>query len=211
MLHGGIVQFNSYLNKIFSQPTKINLLRFLVKNKPEMTGRELARFCKISHTQVYRILNDFEAQGIVKKSSVGGANLYVLNEKNILVTEVLYSLFQKEKVLLELILKRLLSKVENKLLSVVIYGSVAEKRERPISDVDVFLLIKNKKMENSLKHVLPDIEIKFYEQTGNRLSPVVLSIEEIGEKTKTNKTLISNIFSGKVIMGRPPKEFVYGK
>ena len=98
-----------------------------------MTGRELARFCKISHTQVYRILNDFEAQGIVKKSSVGGANLYVLNEKNILVTEVLYSLFQKEKVLLELILKRLLSKVENKLLSVVIYGSVAEKRERPIS------------------------------------------------------------------------------
>jgi len=205
------MQFNNYLDKILAQPTKINLLRFLIKSKPEMTGRELAKFCKISHMQVYRILNDFEQQGIVKKIKVGKANLYTLNEKNILVNKVLKPLYQKEKVLLEQVLKRLLLKIRSILLSVVIYGSVAESKERPTSDVDIFILIKNKNIENSIKDIIPDIEIKFYEQTGNRLSIIVLTISGFRNKVKNNSALMSQISSGKVIIGKSPKEFTYGK
>ena len=58
---------------------------------------------------------------------------------------------------------------------------------------------------------LSDAEIRFNEQTGNRLSPIVMTINELKEKNKTNKTLISRILSGKIISGKSPEEFINGR
>ncbi|MGA2091337.1 MAG: nucleotidyltransferase domain-containing protein [Endomicrobiales bacterium] len=205
------MQFKNYLDTIFSQPTKIRLLRFLFETRPEMTGRELARFAKISHMQVYRNLDDLNSHGIVTKKRVGGAYLYSLNEKNVLVKEVLNTLFQKEGKLLDDVLKAILREKADDMLSVVVFGSAAKGEERPASDVDIFILTKNESESNLLNDFLSDAEIRFYEQTGNRLSPIVMTINEMKEKNKTNKTLISRVLSGKVISGKSPEEFVNGR
>ena len=79
------MRFKQVLDKVFSQPTGIRILRFMVLFRPEMTGREIARQCGISHMMAYRALNIFESQGIVKKSRIGRSSLYRINEDNILI------------------------------------------------------------------------------------------------------------------------------
>jgi len=176
-----------------------------------MTGRELAKFCDVSHMQVYRILDALQSQGVVKKRQVAGAYLYTLNEKNVIVKNILIPLFQKEKNFLDEILKQLLNRITKKVLSIVVFGSVAEGRERPTSDVDIFILTKNKTAAISIRDILSEAETTFYEKTGNRLSPIILSVGELRKKSNTNKTLISKILSGRVIVGKSPKDFIYGK
>jgi len=205
------MQFKNFIDKILSQPTKIKLLRFFVDSRPEMTGRELAKFCDVSHMQVYRILDALQSQGVVKKRQVAGAYLYTLNEKNVIVKNILIPLFQKEKNFLDEILKQLLNRITKKVLSIVVFGSVAEGRERPTSDVDIFILTKNKTAAISIRDILSEAETTFYEKTGNRLSPIILSVGELRKKSNTNKTLISKILSGRVIVGKSPKDFIYGK
>jgi predicted nucleotidyltransferase len=205
------MQFKNYLDTIFSQPTKVRLLRFLFETRPEMTGRELARFAKISHMQVYRNLDDLKAHGIVTKKRVGAAYVYALNEKNVLVKEVLNTLFQKEGKLLGDILKAVLLGKAGDMLSVVVFGSAAKGEERPASDIDIFILTRNESSSNSVNDFLSDAELRFHEQTGNRLSPIVMTITELKGKYKTNKTLFSRIFSGKLISGRSPGEFIDGR
>lgn len=205
------MQFKNYLDRIFSQPTKVKLLRFLVETRPEMTGRELSRFCKISHMQVYRNLDDLKAYGIVTKKRVGGAYVYSLNEKNVLVKDVLDTLFRKEGKLLDDVLKAILQVKAGNMLSVVVFGSAARGEERPTSDVDIFILARNENESNLIRDFLSNAELRFHEQTGNRLSPIVMSIAELKDKYKTNKTLISKILSGKVISGKSPEEFIYGR
>lgn len=204
------MQFNNYLDKILSQPTRVKLLRFLATHKPEMTGRELARFCDISHMQVHRALGEFVAQGIVLKRRVGKAYIYTFNEKNILVHAVLIPLFLKERNLLRELLNSLLKNKMNEVLSVVIFGSVAKGEERPDSDVDVFILSKKNSNDIPFKEFLSEIEVKFHQETGNRLSPIVLSINELNDKFKSNKTLVSNMLSGEVVAGKAPREFLHG-
>ena len=205
------MQFKNYLDTIFSQPTKVKLLRFLFETRPEMTGRELARFAKISHMQVYRNLDDLKAHGIVTKKRVGGAHVFSLNEKNVLVKDVLNTLFQKEGKLLGDVLRAILREKAGDMLSVVVFGSAAKGEERPASDVDIFILTKNESDSNLVNDFLSDAELRFHEQTGNRLAPIVMTITELKGKYKTNKTLISGILSGKVISGKSLEEFINGR
>ncbi|MEI8218870.1 MAG: nucleotidyltransferase domain-containing protein [Elusimicrobiota bacterium] len=205
------MQFKNYLDTIFSQPTKVRLLRFLFETRPEMTGRELARFSKISHMQVYRNLDDLNAHGIVTKKRVGSAYVFSLNEKNVLVKDVLNTLFQKEGKLLDDVLKAIFLEKTSNMLSVVVFGSAAKGEEKPASDVDIFILTKNESESILVNDFLSDAELRFYEQTGNRLSPIVMTITELKGKYKTNKTLFSRILSGKVVSGRSPEEFINGR
>ncbi|OGS19442.1 MAG: hypothetical protein A3J83_05455 [Elusimicrobia bacterium RIFOXYA2_FULL_40_6] len=203
------MNFKNVLDRVFSQPTKVKLLRFLLEADPGMTGRELSRFCKISHMQVYRCLSDLEEQGIVRRTNVGKSYQYSLNKNNLVVKKLLRTLFETENGLLEKILKELLNGISGTMYSSILFGSALEGKERPTSDVDIFILAKGKKEQTHLKDKLSDIEIEFYEQTGNRLSPLVLTPEEI--KNNHNKLLFSEILSGKLLTGRPIKEFLYGK
>ena len=77
--------------------------------------------------------------------------------------------------------------------------------------MDIFILTKNESNSNLVNNFLSDADIRFNEQTGNRLSPIVMTINELKEKNMTNKTLIARVLSGKVIFGKSPGEFINGR
>lgn len=203
------MQFNNVLDKVFAYPIGIKVLRFLILYKPEMTGREIAKFCKISHMHVYRILNAFESQGIVTKVQVGRSVLFKLNERNIIVKEFLQHIFKKEKTLLDDTVRHAVKKIQDKTDTIVIFGSAAKETEKPDSDVDIFILAKNEAKKRLIEDALPDIEIEFYALTGNRFAPVVLTSSEFKNKFSTKMLLFSKIDAGKLIFGKPLKEILH--
>jgi predicted nucleotidyltransferase len=196
------MQFNNILDKIFAQPTGIKVLRFMVLNKPSMTGRELARFCRISHMQAYRVLGQYEAQGILVRRSAGNSYIYSLNEKNVIVNKFLRRMFEPEKTLLPDLLNEFLREILPYALSITLFGSAAEGTERPDSDVDILILLKEESGIRQVKNKLEDIEIGFFEKTGNRLAPIILTPNEFKNKIGGNKSLFNKIMEGKTLFGK---------
>lgn len=202
------MRFNNILDNIFANASGIKVLRFLILHKPEMTGREIARFSGISHMQAHRLLNSFEKEGIVIKKIVGKSNLFKINEKNVIVNVFMNYLFKKEKNLIADLINGLFLKIKDNILSIVFFGSVARGNERPDSDVDLFILVKDKKAEALINKELKNLEVIFHEKTGNRLSPLVMQIADYKKRAKSKKTIISEIISGKVIFGDTPDNII---
>jgi predicted nucleotidyltransferase len=183
----------------------------MVLFRPEMTGREIARQCGISHMMAYRALNIFESQGIVKKSRIGRSSLYRINEDNILINSLIKPLFANEESLLKNLLKGLFERVKKHVVSIILFGSTVKGTERTDSDVDVFILVREKKEKDLVEKILPDIGSEFIKQTGNLLSPMVLTKTELNTKLYSNKILLTKIKEGETLIGVPIKEIIYDR
>ena len=205
------MEFTNILDKVITQPTKIKILRFLVLYKPEMTGRELARFCNISPMQAHRTLNSLSLQGIVTKIRVGNSYVFKLNTHNAVISILLKDIFIKEKNLLKEIILNSFKQFDRKILSATVFGSIADGLARPNSDVDLLIVTRDKESLRLIKSELPNIEVAFYEKTGNRLAPLLISLNELIKKQSTNKTLFNKIINGNTIFGRPVKELLNGR
>jgi predicted nucleotidyltransferase len=68
---------------------------------------------------------------------------------------------------------------------VVLFGSVANGLERENSDIDVFVLVKNKKMKEQIEPYIEKLSIKCVDLYGNRLAPYILT----GFEAKQRKDL----------------------
>lgn len=201
------MKFRDTLENLLAQKSKIKILRFLFKNKLELTGREMARSIKMDHKTCHRSLKELSEQGVVLVNNTGGGVLYKINEKNLLVKELLYPLFEKESRLIKVMSQSLINKLKIPLLSAVLFGSIVQGKERPTSDVDLLLIVSDKKRKERVKGALSDFEYDFICEFGNMLSPIILTLAELRNKIKTKNRLIAGILRmGDSIAGKSVEE-----
>ena len=77
---------------------------------------------------------------------------------------------------------------------VVLFGSVAKKQEQHDSDIDIFILLRNKQSRKKIELVLEELSKVCLEKYGNRLSPYILTEREMSGKK--NLKIIENINKG---------------
>ena len=77
---------------------------------------------------------------------------------------------------------------------VVLFGSIAKGSEKPDSDIDIFILVKNKQDSEKLEISLEKLSNICLEVYGNRLSPYILTEKELKQKERLK--VISEINRG---------------
>ena len=77
---------------------------------------------------------------------------------------------------------------------VVLFGSVAKGSEKVNSDIDVFILVKDKQSKKKLEPQIEKLSNLCFEIYGNRLAPYILTKQEM--KRKKNLKVISEINKG---------------
>lgn len=92
-----IMIFTNPLDKIFSQQSKIKLLRFLVQHRGEFTGREIAKSVGLAHPTVHSALSHLREQGIIFMRKSGNALLYSLNRRHQATKDIIIPVFKKER------------------------------------------------------------------------------------------------------------------
>ncbi len=202
---------NDVLEKVFSNPSKIKILRFLCLYKTEVTGRELAQFIGISHTQAQNALKELEEEGLVLSKRAGRAGLHRLNLKNEFVVIFLKDLFQQEKEFPGLILRKYLKPIFSRSLSVILFGSVRRKEERGNSDIDIFILVKGGKEKNEVEEKCGNLAVQMLEATGNMLAPLVLTIKEYEKEKAAGKAILTEIEKGELIYGKKAEKALKGE
>ena len=162
-----------------------------------MSEREIASVLKVSHMSVNRTMRELSDMNVVAFVTIGKAHLWRINRKSY-AFRVLSELFKGVSDIREPLedLKKILLKNLPKTLikRVVLFGSIAEGSEKSNSDIDVFVLVKDKQSKKQLETQIEKLSNLCFEVYGNRLAIYILTEWEM--KQKKNLKVISEINKG---------------
>jgi len=182
---------------VLNSKTKVKIIKFLLTHEASMSEREIASVLKVSHMSVNRTMRELFDMNFVDFVTIGKAHLWRINRKSY-AFRVLSEMFKGVSDIpepLEDFKKILLKKLPKTLIKrVVLFGSVAEGLERTNSDIDVFILVKDKQSKKKLETQIEKLSNLCFEVYGNRLAPYILTEQEM--KQKKNLKVISEINKG---------------
>jgi len=181
------MKFHNTLEEIFSSKVKIAVMKLMCLNpEKKYIGREMARLLNISASRVSEVLELFRKNAVVNRERVGRASQWELNKKSILGNEV-SSLINLERKIYKELKSRIYETLirEKSVLKVVLYGSVARKREKPESDIDVFILVKTKKDKELAAELIGKLNKYLLPRYGNVISESIYSEREWKDMGRT--------------------------
>ena len=181
------MKLHRYLEEVLGSPIRVRLLRFLFKFPERGFGiRELARFLEVNHRPVAGAVRSLRDNNLVNLRIAGRSNLIYLNRESFLAQQ-LRSIFIEEakspKFLVDLISQGL---PRRKIQLCALFGSVAQGREKPTSDIDLLIITSHKKEIASAVEALQE---KILYLLGNPLSPLIVTkkyFESINPPLKDN-------------------------
>lgn len=182
---------------VLNSKTKVKIIKFLLTHEASMSEREIASVLKVSHMSVNRTMRELSDMNVVAFVTIGKAHLWRINRKSY-AFRVLSELFKGVSDIREPLedLKKILLKNLPKTLikRVVLFGSIAEGSEKSNSDIDVFVLVKDKQSKKQLETQIEKLSNLCFEVYGNRLAIYILTKWEM--KQKKNLKVISEINKG---------------
>ncbi len=203
------------LDNILNSKSKIAIIRLFVAKTSgfRATGREIAKLVKFSAPAAHSALKELYNQGVLKLDNIGRQHIYSLDNNNRIVQKILRPMF-KEEVSLKGELKNFLIKkvqsagMKKKITSLLLYGSMQKGTACDRSDVDIAVIVKNKKDIKEIEgRFLNDISVQFYEYFKAHLDAYIKTKEEFRLRLKKNLPPVSTLMkSYAVLYGKEPLE-----
>ena len=199
---------------LLSQKSPALVLRFLWKSRAEWSGREIARQTGLSAPACHQALKQLDARGLALFRRVSNVHLYKINPDNYLVTHVFGPLFETEAALpgqvLSTIKKFLTGCPENeKLISAVMFGSMATGHEHLDSDLDLLVVTRDASSAKDMEQRIQELRTLVYRKFGIPLSPYIQPLAGIKAKYRQKLPLIIRILKeGQSMYGKELKELL---
>jgi len=199
---------------VLNQKSQALVLRFLWKSRSEWSGREISRQTGLSAPACHQALKQLDARGLALFRRVSNVHLYKINSDNYLVEHVFAPLFETEAALPGQVLKTIKGFMaaypgNKKLLSAVVFGSMATGRERLNSDLDLLVVTSDTASAGELEQRIQDLRTLVYRKFSIPLSPYIQPLAEIRAKLKKKLPLILRILEeGQGIYGKDLKELL---
>jgi predicted nucleotidyltransferase/predicted DNA-binding transcriptional regulator len=203
------------LDNIFTSKLKITIIRLFVSKTSEFkaTGRAIAKLTHFSPPAAHAALKELYNQGILKLDIIGKQHIYSLDNNNRIVQKILKPMFKEEFSLKDELGDFLIKGVREagiakKIVSLLLYGSLQRGMAHEKSDVDIAVIIKNKKDKKEIEEkFLNEISVKFYDYFKVHLDAYIKSKEEFRIRLKKNLAPVSTLMKAySVIYGKEPLE-----
>lgn len=201
------------LDNILNSRSKIAIIRLFVSKTEDFkaSGREVARLIHASPPATHAALKELHNQEIFKLDIIGKQHIYSLDTKNRIVKEILKPVFEKEISVKDEIGDYLIRQIQevgikNKIVSLILYGSLQRGQTSDKSDVDIAVIIKNKKYKKEIEDkFLNDISVKFNQYFKAHLDTYIKTKDEFRSRLKKNLPPVSTLMkSYSVIWGKEP-------
>lgn len=175
------------LSKILNSSLKVDILRLFCRTNKQMTGREIARELNATAPYTHLALKELDSEGVLIRRVIGRAHIYSLNNSPWITDQILRPLFKEEgrlpDELMEAVKHRIKeSKVKEEILSVAVFGSIYREQEKPNSDVDLLIVIKDGRSKNIIEDLIFDLDRELFPKVGLSLEPHIYSLTEFKEK-----------------------------
>ncbi|MHB8894546.1 MAG: nucleotidyltransferase domain-containing protein [Candidatus Geothermincolia bacterium] len=192
------------LDDVLGNKNHIRVLRHLILfPSPVITGRGIAREIGMSHVSCIRSLNELEAIGALVRRSIGTSSTYEIPADSILLSKMLKPLFVRESGLLDGLVGCLLEGIEQAVLSVYLYGSVARSEETATSDVDLLVVLKRGANKREVEKKLASNKSEAFRQYLVGIHVITYSYNEYQTRKQKGLPLIKEVLSeGRLLVGR---------
>jgi len=201
------------LDKILNSELKVKILRFLCRTEAEWSGRQIAQEIKVSPAACHKALRELNNERTLLLKTVGKSYLYSLNKRNLIVSDLLKPLYEREskipKEIYETIVRNISTSMIKGIISIAVFGSIKKRRERPTSDIDLLVLIENSEDETKVEEDFGKINEKIMDRFGNTVSTYIQTVSEFKLKYKKGLTLVKSIVkSYRLLFGKPLEELL---
>jgi predicted nucleotidyltransferase len=165
------MRFHGLSTALLGSPARTAVLAAMLRSKGEaMTGREVARRAGVSPPRALDALVLLEAERLCSRRRAGRASLWALNPNHFLA-ERLAPLAELDEAprrsLIELLQGRLRGAEE-----AYLFGSVAEDRGEPGSDIDVLIVFRDGEAKRRWARGLNDLQDLVLTKFGNHLEAI---------------------------------------
>ena len=201
--------FNRPLDQVFGQQSKVRILRYLSLHGGQFTGRETAKATGLTHPTCHLVLSQLREQGIVLMRKSGNALLYSLNISHQITKNIILPVFKREAELKQKMAQSLIKRLDFPVESVILFGSIAQKKEKPTSDIDVLVVVSDKIGPEKAESKIISQGTKLIEEFGNQVSPLVINLKDFLKKLKAKDKLLTEILKkGQVIYGKSTTDLI---
>lgn len=203
------------LDNVLSTNSKISIVRLFVTRRQDFiaSGREIARLTGITPPAAHTSLKELYDENILKRDIVGKQHIYRLNVKNRIVKTILVPAFRNEQSvkrdIIDFIKKKIKeTKISVNIVSIILYGSMQNRRKIKKGDVDIAVIVKDAKCVKRIKNIFTDdIAEAFYEYFSAHLDVYLKTEKQFKEMRKMNKPPVSTLMkSYLVIYGKDPHD-----
>jgi predicted nucleotidyltransferase len=198
------------LDEVFRSRSHVAVLRTLLDTATGFTGNEIARQAGMHPRSALKALTSLEALGIVRRQRGGRDHIFTLNRRHFLVKEALIPFYEAERRLPHEIVAVLSKALERRVVSSVIFGSVARKEETPESDLDLCCIVRSEEDKDPARDALQSAASTLHETFGVRIAPLHMTVDEIRKKSHSGfvKELLTD---GRLVTGRPLRSLLNDK
>lgn len=207
--------FEKSLDSILNSKSKIAIIRLFVSRTKDfkVSGREIAKLIHVSAPATHAALKELYNQKILTLEIIGKQHIYTIDRDNRIVRQILEPMFKKEVSVKEEIKEYLAKQIQkaglkNKVVSVILYGSLQRGKTSDDSDVDIAVVVKKKKDKEPVENkFFNEISDKFYEYFKAHLDVYIKTKAEFRMRIKKNQPPVSTLMkSYSVILGKEPLE-----
>lgn len=188
--------FHDYLGTLLGSKVKVKVLRTLWRHQEkEFTIRELAKFLGVSHTGIKKVLVELEETNVVTVRTLGRSHAFRLNAKSYaaIMVEKVFSI--EAKTLSEL-QETLRQKLESPLvISAALFGSIVEGREKPRSDIDLFVVTEERE---KVEEIVAKLQKNISERFGNSISAYYVSLKDL--QNRRNESPVQQILKNHLLV-----------
>lgn len=205
-----IVIFFDFAERLLGDRVKIRAYRVLARQPEGITGRGLASLIGTSPFKINHVLRELVSEGIVEAKAVGKSHLYRLNQRHVLVKEIILFLTAYEDRFLKKLGQEIMRRLDPKPLAVVLYGSVARGEETAKSDIDLCLIYADSTPHpGSLKEAGEFLSEWIARTYGNPVSVIRSLVSEFQIRSRKHDPLIRTIVKeGRAIAGLSLTEII---
>lgn len=192
------MQFRDFAENVLGSRVKVKLLRYLLKEGTVTSERELAKLIGVSHGAVNKTFKEFHESNLVTPLRLGNVIAWQLNKDSF----AYFFLNKIEFSPLDYLSQAIKQSLEHlgAIKKVVIYGSFAERRELPDSDIDIFIVVGNEGQKKSILPAVADLDKNCVRSFGNKISPNIFTENDL--KSKKHERFLENVNKGIVVFER---------
>ena len=196
------------IEEILNSEVKARIMKLFSKfPESQFNGKQVAGMAKLSVSRTNESLKELAGKGILSSKRSGKGYLYKANHTNY-ITRVILEAFEKEKGLVDTIMKDFVSRVKKtgKIQSVALFGSALWELKFG-SDVDI-LVIHDGIDEDAVTVISSDLTVKY----GFHISCIRMDTEEFKDKAKRAEGFVINVIaSSRAYFGKSLEEIAYRK
>jgi predicted nucleotidyltransferase len=177
------------LEQALGAKSKVAALRVLINSKIGFSGSSVAKRAGMGLLAIQNALADLEGLGLVEVERGSVEHRYRLNFKHHLVVHGLRALFEAERGMMKALARELRPLLEDHVVGAGLFGSFAQGRAVPGSDIDLLVIVETLKERERVSALLSDELPKLSKQYGLPIQPVIYERRRLSNSSGADELL----------------------